>query len=83
MFNFGQRRIQKTGYSFLVPLPVEWVNSMKIGKGSSINIELLDDFSLRITPVLQARQDSDRTGCCLVPSTGNEGANDEYIDLKQ
>ena len=60
-FNFGKRKIQKVGYSFLVPLPVNWIKNLDIGKGDSLKIEMLDDQSLRITPVLQARQDSEGT----------------------
>jgi len=61
VFDFGKRRIQKVGYSFLVPLPVDWIKNLNIGKGDSLKIEMLDDHSLRITSVLQARQDSERT----------------------
>jgi len=35
---------------------------MKIEKGNCIKIEMQDDYSLRITPVPQARQDSEGTG---------------------
>jgi len=59
VFDFGKRRIQKVGYSFLVPLPVDWIKNLNIGKGDSLKIEMLDDHSLRITSVLQARQDSE------------------------
>lgn len=61
-FNFGNRKIQKVRYSHLVPLPALWVKSMNIGKGNSLKIEMQDDHSLRVTPVLQARQDSEGTG---------------------
>ncbi len=60
-FNFGERKIQKVGYSFLIPLPVQWVNNMKIGKGNLLALEMQDDYSLKITPVPQARQDSEGT----------------------
>jgi antitoxin component of MazEF toxin-antitoxin module len=61
VFDFGKRKIQKVGYSFLVPLPVDWIKNLDIGKGDLLKIEMLDDHSLRITPVLQARQDSEGT----------------------
>lgn len=61
VFDFGKRKIQKVGYSFLVPLPVDWIKNLDIGKGDSLKIEMLDDHSLRITSVLQARQDSEET----------------------
>jgi antitoxin component of MazEF toxin-antitoxin module len=60
-FNFGKRKIQKVGYSFLVPLPIHWIKNLNIGQGDSLKIEMLNDHSLRITSVLQALQDSERT----------------------
>lgn len=62
ILNFGRRKLQKVRYSFLIPLPVQWVKSMKVDKGNSLKIEMQDDHSLRITPVPQARQDSEGTG---------------------
>lgn len=35
---------------------------MNIEKGNSLKIEMQEDQSLRITPVSQARQDSEETG---------------------
>lgn len=58
VFNFGHRTVQKTRYSYLLPLPVDWIKNMKIGKGDSLNIEMQNDHSLRITPIPEARQDS-------------------------
>lgn len=50
-FNFKNRKIQKVKYSYLIPLPPEWVNSVGVSKGDSLKIEMQDDNSLRITPV--------------------------------
>jgi len=61
VFDFGKRKIQKVGYSFLVPLPVDWIKNLNIGKGYSLKMEMLDDHSLKLTPVPQARQDSEET----------------------
>ncbi len=61
VFDFGKRKIQKVGYSFLVPLPVDWIKNLDIGKGDLLKIEMLDDHSLKLTPVPQARQDSEGT----------------------
>lgn len=61
-FSFGYRKVQKVRYSYHVQLPVQWVKNMNIEKGSRLNMELLDDYSLRITPIPQARQDSEGTG---------------------
>ncbi|WP_048155741.1 hypothetical protein [Methanosarcina sp. Kolksee] len=58
----GERKIQKTNYSFLVPLPTMWVKNANLGQSSSVNIELLEDNSLKISTVPQARQDSEGTG---------------------
>ena len=60
--NFQERKIQKIRFSFYTSLPVDWVKNMKIGKGDFLSIETQDDQSLRITPVPQARQDSEGTG---------------------
>jgi hypothetical protein len=39
-FNFGKRKIQKVGYSFLVPLPVSWIKNLDIDKGDSLKIAM-------------------------------------------
>ncbi len=49
-FKFGNRKIQKTSYSYLCPLPAAWAKNAKLDQSSSVNIELMDDNSLRITP---------------------------------
>lgn len=64
--SFGERKIQKTGYSFLCPLPVTWAKNANLDQSSLVNIEMLDDNSLRITPVLTTQQDERGTG---VPTT--------------
>jgi antitoxin MazE len=69
--NFQKRKIQKIRFSFYITLPVDWVKNMKIGKANFLNIEILDDQSLRITPVPQARQDSEGTGSAT-PNQQNE-----------
>ena len=56
-FNFKNRKIQKVKYSYLIPLPPEWVNSMGVNKGDSLKIEMQDDQSLRITPAPACCQD--------------------------
>jgi antitoxin component of MazEF toxin-antitoxin module len=57
----GNRKIQKVRYSFLITLPAQWINNMRLGKGDSLKIEMKDDHSLKLTPVPQARQDSEGT----------------------
>lgn len=47
-FSFGQRKIQKVQYTFMLPIPADWVKNMNICKGDSLNIEMLEDKSLRI-----------------------------------
>ena len=47
-FKLGQRKIQKVGYSFMIPIPTNWIKNMNIGKGDTLNIEMVEDRSLRI-----------------------------------
>lgn len=47
-FNFGQRKIQKVGYSYTIPLPTNWIKNMNIGKGAAVDIKMVEDRSLRI-----------------------------------
>ncbi len=61
ILNICNRKIQKVRYSFLIPLPVQWIKNMKLAKGNSLKIEMQDDHSLRMTPVPQTRQDSEGT----------------------
>jgi antitoxin component of MazEF toxin-antitoxin module len=49
-FDLGQRRIQKVGYSYMLPLPPTWVKDMKIEKGDTLSIKMTEDKSLRIEP---------------------------------
>lgn len=51
IFEFDHRKVQKVGYSYLIPLPTDWVKNMKIGKGDLLKIEMSEDRTLRITPV--------------------------------
>ncbi len=60
--SFGNRKIQKTGYSFLCPLPAAWAKNAKLDQSSTVSIEMFDDGSLKICPIPQARQDSEGTG---------------------
>ena len=60
-FNFGQRKIQKIRYSFMIPLQVDWIKNLNIGDLDSLKIEMQDDQSSRMTPVPQAHQDSKGT----------------------
>jgi antitoxin MazE len=43
-------------YAFLIPLPADWAKNMNLNQGSSVSIEMLEDKSLRITPVPQVCQ---------------------------
>ncbi len=66
ILSFGERKIQKTGYSFLCPLPATWAKNAKLDQSSRVNIEMLEDNSLRITPVLTTRQDEKGTGAPII-----------------
>jgi len=46
------RRVQKFGRSTLmISLPAEWVKSVGLSPGDAVNIEVLEDGSLRLTPL--------------------------------
>lgn len=61
MFSFGLRRIQKVRYTYMLPIPTDWIRNMKLEKSDTLYIEMLSDQSLRITPVPQASHDSEGT----------------------
>ncbi|KKF98476.1 hypothetical protein DU86_08605 [Methanosarcina mazei] len=61
-FSFGKRKIQKVQYTYMLPIPVDWVRNMKLNKGDSLKIEMTSDNRLLISPIPQARQDSEGTG---------------------
>jgi antitoxin component of MazEF toxin-antitoxin module len=47
-FDLGHRKIQKLGYSYMLPIPTNWIKNMNIGKGDTLNIKMTEDRSLRI-----------------------------------
>jgi antitoxin MazE len=55
-FSLGIRRIQKNKYTFHCPLPTSWAKNVKLDQSSLVNIDLMDDGSIRITPVPQPGQ---------------------------
>jgi hypothetical protein len=60
--DFGNRKVQQIRKSFLVHLPPEWIRSKGIKKSDLVNIVLLEDGSLGITPVPKVtRQDAEGT----------------------
>ncbi|QCR16561.1 hypothetical protein [Methanosarcina mazei] len=61
--SFGKRKIQKTGYSFLCPLPTVWAKNVNLYQSSLVNIELMDDNSLKITPSSTGPARSERAEC--------------------
>lgn len=50
MFCFGKRKIQSVRYSYTVPLPVDWVKNQGLGRGDAVDITMMSDGSLRLTP---------------------------------
>lgn len=54
---------------------------MKLEKGDTLKIEMQEDHSLRITPVPQARQDSEGTRS-LTPPNGREGVSNGNYDIE-
>ncbi len=61
-FNFGSRKIQRVRYTYMLPIPADWIRNMNIRKGDELKIEMTADNSLRISPVPQSGQGSDGTG---------------------
>jgi antitoxin component of MazEF toxin-antitoxin module len=47
-FNLGQRKIQQVGYSYMIPIPTNWIKNMNIEKGDTLDIKMVEDRSLRI-----------------------------------
>ncbi|MCC4770220.1 hypothetical protein FXV91_08430 [Methanosarcina sp. DH2] len=80
--NLGTRKIQKCGYTHLLPLPAIWAKNFCLTQGSVMNIEMLDDSSLRITPVPTAHHDDGDNGS-TTPSARNGGAGNGNIDLNR
>jgi phosphate uptake regulator len=56
MMTFRTRKLQQVKGSFFVPLPPEWVHSNSMKKSDPIEIVLLDDGNLKISPVPQPGQ---------------------------
>lgn len=50
-FEFGLRKVLKVRHSFLLPIPIVWIRNMQVDKGDSLKIEMLDDKTLRISPI--------------------------------
>jgi antitoxin component of MazEF toxin-antitoxin module len=48
-FNFGTRKLQKVGDSFMVPVPSQWVQNMHLNKGDPLKIEMLEDRNLKFS----------------------------------
>lgn len=55
-FCFGIRKIQKVKYTYMLPIPVDWIRNMKLNKGDSLKIEMISENSLRISPAPQSGQ---------------------------
>ena len=56
------RRVQKFGKSTLmVSLPAEWVKAVGLRPGDPVSIDVLNDFSIRVTPLSLGRQSKEFT----------------------
>lgn len=62
-FFLGTRRIQKTKYTFLLPLPAIWAKNVGLCQGSSCDIVMLDENTIRITPSSTERPRTETAGC--------------------
>lgn len=49
MFKFGTRKVTKQGGSFLISLPMQWMQDMGIDM-EAVSVEMDSDKSLRIVP---------------------------------
>lgn len=49
-FYFGLRKLQTVRRAYLLSIPVDWIRNMNLSKGDALNVEMLEDNSLRITP---------------------------------
>ena len=52
MFNFGNRRVNKQGGSFMISLPIEWIRNT--GKINAVNIKMDDESKLIVTPATKS-----------------------------
>lgn len=48
-----ERKLQEISKSLLLTLPSEWIKQFKLKKGSTVEVAVADDGSLRIAPVLK------------------------------
>lgn len=47
---FGLRKLQRSGTSFVLPIPPQWCSTVGVGKGAALDIVMEEDNSLRIIP---------------------------------
>jgi hypothetical protein len=80
-FNFGQRRVQKSRYTYFIPLPADWVRNMNLKKGNFLYIEMLEHQSLKITSFPQVRQDTEGNEGST-PTNENEGLGNERYNSR-
>jgi hypothetical protein len=45
----GERKVQIVNGGFLISLPKIWIDSLDVRKGDRLNLEALDDGSLKIS----------------------------------
>lgn len=62
MLVFRDRKLQQVRGSYLLPLPPEWIRSNSMRKSDLIRIEMLNDGSIKLSPVPVTRQDENGTG---------------------
>ncbi len=53
MFNFGNRKVTKQGGSFLISLPMQWIDN--VGGVKSVMIEMDSEGRLIVTPIDDAQ----------------------------
>jgi antitoxin component of MazEF toxin-antitoxin module len=57
MFKFGTRKVTRQGGSFLISLPMQWMQDIGIDM-ELVNVEMDTDKSLRIAPAHPAKNDA-------------------------
>lgn len=57
MFKFGTRKVTRQGGSFLISLPMQWMQDMGIDM-EAVKVEMDIDKTLRIAPVTAAKQET-------------------------
>ncbi len=70
MFSFGTRKVTKQGGSFLISLPMQWIQDIGINL-QCVKVEMDTDKTLRIAPATPCQE---RAGTASHPDQGSAPA---------